>query len=230
MADNVQGFAFGGAVRDPVAWLGRNFCLLTAKLQKIIRITKVEWRYSSAQLAQSRLLAAALSLLTNRFHQSDYLEYLNLEYLKLAMRIAIPPIVAAFFAYSCSISKNINYSFKSESVVDSIVQILQRHEINRSESYRKTNWFALMRETDGAFEVIINERFGDDKTPFNRLIKKTNRFLLVAELRIPVLFETDLISSEFQKFPIGYVNWGGYYFKIVKENSEYKVVQTSVLF
>jgi len=35
--------------------LGRNF-FITAKLQKIIRITVVDWPSSSAQLAQSRML------------------------------------------------------------------------------------------------------------------------------------------------------------------------------
>jgi hypothetical protein len=46
-------------IRIPSRWLGRKLIFITAKLLKLIRITNADGRVSSAQLAQSRLLAAA---------------------------------------------------------------------------------------------------------------------------------------------------------------------------
>ena len=128
----------------------------------------------------------------------------------------------------CSNSKRIIYKFESENVTDSIVTVLKKHEIVRQKSYHKLKWYALIREEAGTYDVIINEQFGEKDSPVNKLIKKSNRYIVISSLRIPLVFETDLLSVELNKY--GAVNWGGYYFQIVKENGKYSVKKTSVLF
>jgi len=61
IAANVHGFAQVG-IRIPSRWLGRKLIFITAKLQKLSRITIADGLYSSAQLAQSRMLAAVKSI------------------------------------------------------------------------------------------------------------------------------------------------------------------------
>ena len=64
---NVHGFAQVG-IRIPFARLAVAFKNnITAKLLKLIRITNAEWLYSSAQLAQSRLLPAVLISVRDNF-------------------------------------------------------------------------------------------------------------------------------------------------------------------
>jgi len=60
---HVPGFAKVGN-KNSVSSLGRNFSFITAKLLQLIRIINVEGRYSSAQLAQSRLLCVRFSFLS----------------------------------------------------------------------------------------------------------------------------------------------------------------------
>jgi len=57
MAGNGPAFVLWG-IRIPSSWLGRNFCLLTAKVQKLNRITNADWLCHPAQLAQNHMLYA----------------------------------------------------------------------------------------------------------------------------------------------------------------------------
>ncbi|MDF2381368.1 hypothetical protein JMG10_07830 [Nostoc ellipsosporum NOK] len=63
-------------------------------------------------------------------------------------------------------------------------------------------------------------------------VKKTNRFINVGnQLHIPVIFDIDFLSDDIKKITRGYVNFGGYYFKVIKsESGEYRVSETGVLF
>ncbi|HRP37754.1 MAG TPA: hypothetical protein PLS50_08160 [Candidatus Dojkabacteria bacterium] len=122
------------------------------------------------------------------------------------------------------------YSFDSSDVTDSIILYLKKQEEVHQSPYQKVKWVALLRETAGVFELIITEKFGGTKSPINELLKKGNRFILVDNLKIPLFFESDILSLEMRKANVGSVNWGGYYFKIIKENFKYKVVETGVLF
>src|SRR5258708_3707632 len=76
VAANVPGFAKVGNSKIRCS-LGRNFYFITAKLLKLIRITNVDWLYSSAQLLQSQLLGADFfilllsSVLQVRFQHSN---------------------------------------------------------------------------------------------------------------------------------------------------------------
>jgi hypothetical protein len=49
---------------------------------------------------------------------------------------------------------------------------------------------ALVRESAGRFELVINEQLGDKGHPFNILLTKTNRGLKINKLTKPVLLET----------------------------------------
>jgi len=146
------------------------------------------------------------------------------------MKLAIFLILVSILFCSCLTSEKINYSFNSRSVDDTVIQFLKNHEKIHQAPYQQTKWFALLRESDGGFELILSERFGDKEHPNNRLIRKTSRSLLIDNLRIPVLFESDILSSEMRKEKVGAINWGGYYFKIEKVEYQYKVVQTAILF
>ena len=146
------------------------------------------------------------------------------------MKLAIFLILVSILFCSCLTSKKINYSFNSSSVDDTVIEFLRNREKIHHAPYKQIKWFALVKESDRGFELTLNEQFGDKTYPFNRLIKKTSRFLLVGDLKIPILFESDILSSEMRKEKVGYVNWGGYYFKIEKVDYEYKVVQTAILF
>ena len=146
------------------------------------------------------------------------------------MKFTILFILSLFFFCSCLTSRKINYSFESSNVADSIISTLKKYENIYQRPYQQTKWFVLLRQPNERFELIISEKLGDAKSPINILIKKSNRYLLVDKLKIPILFESDLISSEMRDAKVGYVNWGGYYFEILKENYYYKVVKTAVLF
>ena len=132
--------------------------------------------------------------------------------------------------WSCQTSNKVIYSFDSPDVTDSIDFFLKKHAAVHQSRYQNVKWVALLRETSGMFELIITEKFGGNKSPINQILKKTNRFILIDNLKVPLFFESDILSQEMRKANAGYVNWGGYYFKIVKENFNYKVLETGVLF
>ncbi|TXJ24898.1 MAG: hypothetical protein E6Q24_15230 [Chitinophagaceae bacterium] len=132
---------------------------------------------------------------------------------------------------SCGTSKSLLYNFESVNVADSITVNLKKYEKIHGGDYLKVKWFALVRENSGSYELIITENTNKKDFAFRDIIRKTNRYIKVSDqLRIPVIFDIDFLSEDFKKITRGTVNFGGYYFKISKDNGEYKVVQTGVLF
>jgi len=139
---------------------------------------------------------------------------------------------AATLMGACRTSKPLHYNFESQSVVDSITTTLQKHQHAHGVNYLQTKWFALARNVPDGFEIIINENLGGKNFPFNGLLNRTNRVMIINDqLRIPVIFDIDFVSDEFKRVTTGTVNFGGYYFKIVKgDGGIYKVSETAVLF
>ena len=118
-----------------------------------------------------------------------------------------------------------------ENVTDSITVNLKKQERLRQLPHEKIKWFALIKENGSGYDVIINEHFGNRNSPINQLIKKSSRhFLVKRNFQIPVLFESDMLSTDIQKQNIGSINWGGYYFKIEKINGDYSVTETAIFF
>lgn len=134
--------------------------------------------------------------------------------------------------FGCVASKKIQYDFESQNIVDSVTAGLQKYQNDHGGDFLKVKWFALVRNTNDGFEIIINENTGKENFPFKSLIKKTNRFINVGnQLTIPVIFDIDFISDDFKKITRGTVNFGGYFFKIIKdETGQYRVSETGVLF
>lgn len=140
-------------------------------------------------------------------------------------------LALALLLMGCSASKTLLYNFDSTSVTDSISMNLKKYEGNHGGNYLTVKWFALVRQDAANYELIITENTGGENFPFKEIIRKTNRFIKVSEqLRIPVIFDIDFLSEDFRKITKGTVNFGGYYFKISKEDGAYKVIQTGVLF
>ena len=146
------------------------------------------------------------------------------------MRKFLFPAIVLILLCSCQASNKIIYSFESPDVTDTVILFLKKQEGVHQSSYKNVKWVALLRETTGMFELIITEEFGGKRSPINQLLKKANRFIIIDNLKIPLFFESDILSSEMRKANVGTVNWGGYYFKITKENFTYKVIETGVLF
>ena len=148
------------------------------------------------------------------------------------MRSLLLYICIAATLISCSTSKKLQYNFESQNIVDSVTAGLQKYQNNHGGDFLKVKWFALVRNTNDGFEIIINENTGKENFPFKSLIKKTNRFINVGnQLNIPVIFDIDFISDDFKKITRGTVNFGGYFFKIIKdETGQYRVSETGVLF
>lgn len=133
---------------------------------------------------------------------------------------------------SCGTTKKIQYNFESQNIVDSVTAGLRKYQNNHGGDFQKVKWFALVRNTNDGFEIIINENTGKENFPFKSLVKKTNRFIDVGnQLHIPVIFDIDFLSDDFKKITKGIVNFGGYYFKVIKsESGEYRVSESGVLF
>lgn len=130
----------------------------------------------------------------------------------------------------CGTSKKLQYDFESQSLTDSIIGTLKKYQNNHGSDYSKIKWFALARNTSDGFELIINENTEKENFPFKVLLKKTNRFIKIDNLFIPVIFDIDFLSTDFKKIITGTVNFGGYYFEIKKDNGEYRVSETAILF
>lgn len=147
------------------------------------------------------------------------------------MKVVLFSIMFVVTLFGCGVSKKLQYNFESESVNDSITVTLKKYEKIHGGDYLKVKWFALIREDAGSYELIVNENTEKKDFPFKDLIRKTNRYIKVGDqLLIPVIFDADFLSEDFKKITRGTVNLGGYYFKVVKEDGQYKVAQTGVLF
>ena len=60
------------------------------------------------------------------------------------------------------------------------------------------------------------------------LIKSTNRKIKAEKVVIPIIVPADIISNQIKKDKIAGIPLSGYYIKVVYQNYEQKVVQTSI--
>ena len=147
-------------------------------------------------------------------------------------------LVLAFFIIEgllgCSNTKHITYSFNSDVVTDSIVALLRDNEPKHGKPIDKLKWFCLIREirdSDG-YELIVNEVVDNNNSPLNIAIKRSNRYLRIGNvLKIPIVFDTDILSINFNALGLRSMNIGGYYFRVVRASKgDYRVEETAVLF
>ncbi len=147
------------------------------------------------------------------------------------MKVLLTCFSIGVILISCGTSKHLQYNFESRAITDSVTANLKKYQHLHGGDYDKVKWFALVRNTEDGFDVIINENTGKEDFLFKSLLKKTNRFITFGNnLRIPVIFDIDFLSDDFKKITRGSVNFGGYYFRIVKQDGEYKVAETGVLY
>lgn len=131
---------------------------------------------------------------------------------------------------SCKSSRMI-YSFESQTINDSLNNYFDNKKEYKSPDAQK-KWFVLMRYNPAYYEIIVNNYFDMKKeNPIRKIAQSTNRYIELSNgIKVPVIFESDILSYEMRSNNVGGFNIGGYYLKIVKENGEYSVKETAILF
>lgn len=122
------------------------------------------------------------------------------------------------------------YSFESQAINDTLNNYFDDKEYKSPNAQKK--WFVLMRYNPAYYEIIVNNYFYMKReNPIRKIAQSTNRYIELSNgIKVPVIFESDILSYEMRSSNVGGFNIGGYYLKIVKENGEYSIKETAILF
>lgn len=138
-------------------------------------------------------------------------------------------ILISFFVlhFNCLAQKEIVYNFDS-CVIDSLQQGIKMYSKHLNKQVNKLNLYAVVIENNNEFEIFLQEYSHLPKSGLLDLIKSSNRKIKTAKNVIPIVIPADIMSVQVQKDKIASIPLRGYYIKVVYENYQQKVVQTSV--
>jgi hypothetical protein len=138
-------------------------------------------------------------------------------------------ILTGFFVlhFSCIAQKEIIYNFES-CVVDSLQQGVKMYSKHLNKPSNTLKLYAVVIENNNEFEIFLQEYSYLPKSGLLDLIKSSNRKIKAGKVVIPIIVPADIISNQIKKDKIAAIPLSGYYIKIVYQNYEQKVVQTSI--
>lgn len=139
------------------------------------------------------------------------------------IRLLLPLLVIIHIG--CSPSKKIIYNVMELPVLDTIAKLPKTGK----QTLADNNWIGLIKPTPTGFELVLNNNI-QKVHPFMKLAKKTNRFIRIKNMMVPLIFAADLYSAELQAIKIVDFNFGGYWFDIVQKDGKYLIKEFNVVF
>lgn len=138
-------------------------------------------------------------------------------------------ILIGFFVlhFSCIAQKEIIYNFE-KCVIDSLQQGIKMYSQQLHKASNSLKLYAVVIENNNEFEIFLQEYSYLPKSGLLDLIKSTNRKIKAERFVIPIIVPADIISNQIKKDKIAGIPLSGYYIKVVYQNYEQKVVQTSI--
>lgn len=138
-------------------------------------------------------------------------------------------ILTSFFVVhlSCIAQKEIIYNFEN-CVIDSLQQGIKMYSKHLNKPSNALKLYAVIIENNNEFEIFLQEYSYLPKSGLLDLIKSTNRKIKTGKVVIPIIVPADILSSQIKKDKIAALPLSGYYIKVVYQNYEQKVVQTSI--
>ena len=140
-------------------------------------------------------------------------------------------LLVVFFVlhFSCIAQKEIIYNFE-KCVIDSLQQGIKMYCKHLNKRSNTLKLYAVVIENNNEFEIFLQEYSYLPKSGFWDLIKSTNRKIKAGKIAIPIIIPADILSIQVKKEKIAAIPLSGYYIKVVYQNYEQKVVQTSILY
>jgi len=139
-------------------------------------------------------------------------------------------LLASLLSIKCYAQRDIIYIFDS-SVIDSIQIGIDNYASLLKRKQNELKIYAVLVESNGQYEIYLQEYSHMPKGGFLDLLKTSNRKLQnKSKLVIPVIFTADINSAQIKGDKISYIPLSGFYIRVVVEDGKQKVVQTSSLF
>ena len=125
--------------------------------------------------------------------------------------------------------RDIVYLF-DRSVNDSILVGIREYSKKLGTSEQKLHLAIFMDESNGVYDIYLQEYSFMKSSGILNIIKNSNRKLKVENLFIPVFFSCDNLSQSIRKDNIAYLPYSGYYLRVLTENGRQSVIEVKDLF
>lgn len=124
----------------------------------------------------------------------------------------------------------ITYTFE-QPATDSLQSGINWFEKMYHKPIKSLKVYAIVVERDGSIEIYLQEYSPVHLPGLLGIIKASNRRIKIKQgLYIPVVFPSDVHSTQLQQDKIAILPYSGYYVKIVYERLKLKNVETRLLF